>query len=269
MQLSDSVYLLHEPRDQEPPQLEVVFVHGLQAWDFKDAYWKTWLVRDGSKFPSDCWPASWLKERMPRARILSLSYDSSALVAPIKGNRGTMDLDILGESLLQEMLSARIGQKDCPVVFVCHSLGGLVVKSIVSHARKPSTFADEYKALLQNTKGFFFYATPHLGSELVEYAKKICTLYNFKGAVVENLEVLCKNTSDFNTGFEQAHRSDFQHWKCCVIGESHKTRLVSEHQCLFMFYLYCYERGYEGSVLASPPASIIVGCFLNSLHLFM
>ena len=51
LQLCDGVYSLHEPEGQ--PEVEVVFIHGLQSGDSKDAYenayWTTWLVRVGSQ----------------------------------------------------------------------------------------------------------------------------------------------------------------------------------------------------------------------------
>jgi predicted alpha/beta hydrolase family esterase len=126
------------------------------------------------------------------------------------------------------MLSAGIGQKNCPVVFVCHSLGGLVAKQIVIHAWNQPDPDEETRALLRNIKGFFFYATPHLGSKLVEYADNVLVRHFFdKGLVLEYLRVLDKNTAVLNHAFEQAHRQHFKDWKLYVIGETHDTKIVS------------------------------------------
>ena len=52
-----------------------------------------------------------------------------------------------------------------PLVFVTHSMGGLLVKQLLRTANEKST-KEPWKAVLKNTRGVCFIATPHIGSDL-------------------------------------------------------------------------------------------------------
>jgi triacylglycerol esterase/lipase EstA (alpha/beta hydrolase family) len=51
-----------------------------------------------------------------------------------------------------------------PFVFVCHSLGGLVVKQAIRTADSRRAYSTETVAFLDTVKGVVFIATPHTGS---------------------------------------------------------------------------------------------------------
>jgi len=58
-----------------------------------------------------------------------------------------------------------IGQR--PIVFVTHSLGGLLVKQMLRHARD---FGDpKWVTLAKKTKGIVFLSTPHSGSNIANW----------------------------------------------------------------------------------------------------
>lgn len=59
-----------------------------------------------------------------------------------------------------KLITAGVGKR--PVIWVCHSMGGLLAKQIlVEEWRK----GDNNK-LCENTKGIIFYSTPHRGSHI-------------------------------------------------------------------------------------------------------
>jgi hypothetical protein len=224
VQICDSVYSFSEPAGL--PEMEIVFIHGLQISDYREAFWKTWVAgkRDGDG-KEVIWPLAWLGKEFPRARILSLSYDSSALKT---NTTGRMDGYALGETLVQEMVElAKVGQQsNCPVVFVCHSLGGIVVKWIVmqAHARQSGTDGPKYVSFLQNIAGFHYYATPHDGSKLADLASYLPKM----GKMVKELEVINDNLGRLNGEFEQVEKEHFANkWQFAVIAETHKTVYVS------------------------------------------
>ena len=67
---------------------------------------------------------------------------------------------------LKELEMAHINTNR-PIVFVCHSMGGLIIKQMLVHL-------DEIKSqLLDNTKAIVFLSTPHLGSNLASKAKNL------------------------------------------------------------------------------------------------
>src|SRR5262249_45106506 len=62
-----------------------------------------------------------------------------------------------------------------PLVFITHSMGGLLVKQLLRTANDglPQSFE---KTLLRNTKGVCFIATPHIGSDMARWASYLRSL---------------------------------------------------------------------------------------------
>ena len=220
MQISDSVYAFREPPD--PLEMEIVFIHGLQLSDYDEAYWRSWIAGEKDKDGREiCWPMAWLGEEFPRARILSVKYDSCVLRT---NTTGTMDGFSLGESLAVELVEwANIGQqKNCPVVFVCHSVGGLVVKEIVIQAHRKCEEA-KYVNFLENIGGFQFYGTPHEGSKLADLAARL----PYMGEMVDLVKVINKELGRLNEEFARIERDHCRNrWRFSVVAETHKTRYV-------------------------------------------
>jgi pimeloyl-ACP methyl ester carboxylesterase len=113
---------------------DIVFVHGLNG----DArlYW----CHDGK--PENCWPA-WLGEDIPDVGVWSLGYENAAFV-PRRftllrrmGLRGfAMPLTDRAKNVLLRLALHRIGER--PLVFITHSMGGLLVKQLL-HTANDST----------------------------------------------------------------------------------------------------------------------------------
>ena len=141
---------------------DVVFIHGLGGDPFT-----TW--RSG-KDNSGSWP-HWLGEEFPDVGVWSLGYAAS----PTKWTRclgwlssrwrdagHSMALTDRAAQLLDSMAQHGLGQR--PVLFICHSLGGLLAKQIL---RKSCDAVDaSKKQLARQTRGVLFLATPHTGAQL-------------------------------------------------------------------------------------------------------
>ena len=54
--------------------------------------------------------------------------------------------------------------RGAPLVFACHSLGGLVVKQVLRAADGRRAYSAETQVFLDSVKGVVFIATPHTGS---------------------------------------------------------------------------------------------------------
>eukprot|EP00268_Persea_americana_P060039 TRINITY_DN7434_c0_g1_i9.p1 TRINITY_DN7434_c0_g1~~TRINITY_DN7434_c0_g1_i9.p1 ORF type:complete len:188 (-),score=27.08 TRINITY_DN7434_c0_g1_i9:565-1128(-) len=63
--------------------------------------------------------------------------------------------------LLKKLVAAGIGNR--PVVFVTHSMGGLVVKQMLYEAKR-----ENFNEFFNNTIGVVFYSCPHFGSKLAD-----------------------------------------------------------------------------------------------------
>ncbi|CAM6111786.1 unnamed protein product [Calypogeia fissa] len=180
-ELHEMVYEVHSPPNGEKPGLEIVFCHGLQL-NHKEAYVTSWMSHDNSEM----WPKTWLVEEFPRARIRTISYDSTIKRT---NESGRLDMFLTAENLLSALTSSdvRLGKAKCPIVLVGHCLGPLtqwgillfqasrhyLLKELCLHANKILSEKREdtqgmqlIHAFFGNVKGMFFYGTPHNGSLL-------------------------------------------------------------------------------------------------------
>lgn len=99
----------------------IIAVHGLGG-----NWLKTWRADDG---------AIWLRDRVPQllaekkiqARVLSYGYNADVIFTNTINT-----IDIVAGDLLSQVYSVRTTdeQKKAPIIFVAHSLGGLVVKAV-------------------------------------------------------------------------------------------------------------------------------------------
>ncbi|XP_007892064.2 protein SERAC1 [Callorhinchus milii] len=164
----DGVYILHPQfRSSQPIKADVLFVHGLLG-----AAFKTWRQKDHIEPPEEevnytqCWPKTWLAADCPNLRILSVEYDTHLSdwrsKCPVENERKS--LAYRSRELLTKLKAAGVGNR--PVVWVAHSMGGLLVKQMLLDAKEDP----EMRAMVQNTQGIVFYSVPHHGSRLAEYS---------------------------------------------------------------------------------------------------
>jgi hypothetical protein len=136
---------------------DLVFVHGLGG----DGQTSWQIDGDASTF----WPL-WIYEEVIYANVWSLSYPAGKIDW---GSGAGMLLPDRAKTILDLMCSNGIGKR--PLVFVTHSLGGLLVKQILRSAWELQI--DSWTQLARNTRGVIFLATPHNGSGLAAFAKAI------------------------------------------------------------------------------------------------
>ncbi|KAL3692317.1 hypothetical protein R1sor_005968 [Riccia sorocarpa] len=206
--LSDSVFEVFRPSEGYI-DLEIVFLHGFQSKSDTDSYYRTWMKADGSAN----WLDTLLAESFPRARILSVSYDSSLITTPCTGRE---DMYLLGESLVQSLVDLAGVGRTCPVVLVGHCLGGMVLKKIALWAesfanqeRSGRSFSRPYESFLKNVKGAFFLSTPNLGANVPTKH-----MVNQGGPLLKNLELLGTESARINAEFAKLLRR----WKWITHG---------------------------------------------------
>jgi len=98
----------------------VVAVHGLNPRDKEDHAYATWTA-DNDKL----WLRDFLAPKVPYARILLFGYNSNIM----KG-ANTMHIGDHATNLLDRLARKRRDDPQRPIVFIVHSLGGLVVKKV-------------------------------------------------------------------------------------------------------------------------------------------
>ncbi len=130
------------PAPRSEPVADIIFVHGLGG----DAF-KTW------KNAGFDWPECFAHE-FPNRAVWRVSYVTSAI-----WNKG-MTYQDQAKGILDCLLNEDLGQR--PITFICHSLGGIIVKQLLRKAQGDPKFSRFYKG----TRSVAFVATPHTGSLL-------------------------------------------------------------------------------------------------------
>lgn len=87
--------------------------------------------------------------------------------------------------LLDSLAAAGVGQR--PVVFVCHSMGGILVKEMLLQSMQEGAPA-HHRQLMEQTAGLVFYATPHHGSWMAEWGWNLRYLGGSPASAVAHLK---------------------------------------------------------------------------------
>ncbi|KAK3989429.1 hypothetical protein QBC44DRAFT_396304 [Cladorrhinum sp. PSN332] len=152
--------VLYEPPEARNPVVDIIVVHGLTGSSYD-----TWLYcGDGAKTH---WPSDLLKADIPDARVLSFGYDADVVGwwSPTSSNRiGNHAENLLGRVM---RLKERTCSEDRSVIFVMHSLGGLVVQNALDLSR--SSPDAHLRRLEEVTVGLLFMGTPHFGSDKAKW----------------------------------------------------------------------------------------------------
>jgi Signal recognition particle GTPase len=156
--------------DSTTRKADVIFVHGLGG----DAF-DTWRRGDDT---TNFWP-EWLGQDFTDIGIWSLGYASSPtkwarikkLFTKEKFDYGhAMPLPDRARQVLDLVLQNGLGNR--PMMFICHSLGGLLVKQILRISLDTPEGSSE-RALFENTRAVLFLATPHNGADLATLLSRL------------------------------------------------------------------------------------------------
>ena len=147
--------------------VDVVFVHGLNGHPYD-----TWTSEKSKIF----WPGDLLPHRVEeeKARILVYGYDAD--VTSFTDGVSKDKIHNHAEGLVAELCANRRMQKatERPIVFVAHSLGGLVVKrALIYSSGIQNNKTEHLRSIFVSTYGILFLGTPHKGSDLAEWGSRL------------------------------------------------------------------------------------------------
>lgn len=147
--------------------MDIIFVHGLGGHSQR-----TWSRNHD---PSLFWPELWLplEPDVGIARILTFGYNANFRGSA--AGRSISSISDFAKELLFEMRFAKdsngeelnIGQN--PVIFVVHSMGGLVVKK----SYLLGMHDENYKHIVDAISAIIFLSTPHRGARLSETLNRV------------------------------------------------------------------------------------------------
>jgi hypothetical protein len=103
--------------------VDIIAIHGLNGH-----YQKTWTATPKLARGKECnWLKDLLPKQIPNARIMSYGYNSI-----VQFSKSTARVGIFADALLEDIISWRRSAEEQarPIIFICHSLGGIVFKRV-------------------------------------------------------------------------------------------------------------------------------------------
>ncbi|CAG0883782.1 unnamed protein product [Cyprideis torosa] len=129
-----------------------------------------------------CWPMKWLSRDSPSTRVLGVSYFTSLsswkALCPEKDTGSIRDRSA---NMLKQLVQAEIGKR--PIIFVAHSMGGILVKEMIRQAMASSD--ESLRSFLNQIKGIIFLSVPHKGTPLAKWSPNIQAILAPTGEVQE------------------------------------------------------------------------------------
>ncbi|KAF4443834.1 Protein SERAC1 [Fusarium austroafricanum] len=146
---------------------DIVLVHGLNGSPDK-----TWTAKNGTFWPLDLLPTA-LRGAGAQANVLVYGYNADSYSK--KNDRMASDNFIHqhAQNLVTNLMLHRRGEGTfkTPIIWVCHSLGGILVKRALlysSDVREPHL--EDLRSIFVSTFGLVFLGTPHVGSDAATWS---------------------------------------------------------------------------------------------------
>ncbi|MGZ4974782.1 MAG: esterase/lipase family protein [Limisphaerales bacterium] len=144
-------------------EADLVFVHGLGG--ASHATWQHGTVGESRYF---FWPEE-LGKVLPQCGIWTVGYPAGITAL----GRTGMIIEKRAGNLAQKLANEKLGVR--PIFFITHSMGGLIVKSLLVDSQ---TQADpDRKRIASMVSGIVFCATPHRGSDFANAAEILSSFF--------------------------------------------------------------------------------------------
>ena len=182
------ITVLASPSKNANISMDIIAVPGLNGHAFG-----SWKERNGEFM----WLRDGLPETLQRSRIMIYGYD-----AKLDGSSSYATISNYGKSLLHDVVLAR---KDSPgrlLVFLAHSLGGLLVKEAIVYASRDESNGNE---VLKALHGLVFIGVPHRGLKVEHLMAMVENQPNQK--LVEALEPESFHLQTLHESFVHAIKS--------------------------------------------------------------
>lgn len=186
------------------------------------------------------WLRDFLPEAIPVARVLTFGYDASAssfysagCAEAIQKHAHTLVASLQADRSIE-------GCDDRPIIFICHGLGGILVKKALAYsASKTSAQVAHLYGIFVSTYGILFFGTPHnstntaswLAPESIqgsEFRASAPIASQFINSSNRDLDTLGIITDQFAPLMKQFHifffweevQTNIGHWSGFIVGEA-------------------------------------------------
>ncbi|RDW83590.1 uncharacterized protein DSM5745_03916 [Aspergillus mulundensis] len=167
------------------PLADIVFVHGLgghpeNTWTYTPAkdsrfrhrffHFRSDRKRLIQAVPSVFWPRELLRQDLSNCRIMTYGYDSDivSFLAPVDRS----SLYQHSNSFLVDLSHRRQKWPARPIIFVAHSLGGILVKDALKQSQD-AQYKPKLQNIYENVHSVIFLGTPHRGSDWAALGKSL------------------------------------------------------------------------------------------------
>jgi pimeloyl-ACP methyl ester carboxylesterase len=159
----------HELASPRDAKLDIVFVHGLCENRIS-----TWCSDNGL-----LWPQKLLSHDISDARILTFGYDADVTKFNLDDELADGRIKTQAADLCERLsgFRARTQSADRPLIFVAHSLGGLVCAQLAVKGTLGAG-SDNATVIASNTRGMVFLGTPFHGSAIAPLAGVFGGMYH-------------------------------------------------------------------------------------------
>ncbi|KAL8400713.1 hypothetical protein RB594_000929 [Gaeumannomyces avenae] len=122
------------------------------------------------------WPKDLVPQTVPSFRMFTYGYDTNIRYW-INGPIGEKTVYDYGWDLLCSFEEARrgAGEGSRPILFVAHSLGGIVVKEALRRSERCATLKPHMHAICEAALGLLFFGTPHRGADPRNFLHHVLT----------------------------------------------------------------------------------------------
>ncbi|PVF91216.1 hypothetical protein CPB86DRAFT_719899, partial [Serendipita vermifera] len=150
------------------PVVDIVAIHGL------DGHRETsWTAENGTMWLKDLLPLD-----IPNARILTYGYDSDTRSFTYTS---TQSIFSHAEAFVANLTQARSANPERPIIFLAHSLGGIILKQALALCHGAG-YNPDHRSIKVSTYAVLFFGTPHSGANSVNLAQwmgRLLSVYMF------------------------------------------------------------------------------------------
>ncbi|KAI0381475.1 hypothetical protein F5Y04DRAFT_255575 [Hypomontagnella monticulosa] len=206
-------------------KVDIVLVHGLNGDPER-----TWTAKNDVFWPADLLPTSL---RDARANVLVYGYNADVYSKKHGSHPSDNFIFMHAQTLVTSLTHYRKDEQSSqnPIIWVCHSLGGILVKRalLYSNDLKASQHED-YRSIYVSTYGIIFLGTPHTGSGIATWGTMLQamsdtvvprTFFQSESVLLRTLKRDNETLQNINSHFLDI----YQRFKILMAHENHKTDL--------------------------------------------
>ncbi|ATZ56925.1 hypothetical protein BCIN_14g01320 [Botrytis cinerea B05.10] len=168
------------------------------------------------------WPLDLLSNDCTNARIFTWGYDS-VVAKFFRGPTNQNNIFAHAKDLLYSLSNKRLGCKGRPLVFIAHSMGGIIVKDVIRRAAiEPDKSLNDINL---STIAVFFLGTPHHGSQMGELGEVVrrnvsAVGFSTNDQSIRNFQINSSDLQIIHEGFISLYERPDRHFEACTFQEA-------------------------------------------------